>query len=373
MTQQALYDPEKRFKIPEDCLFKDTYDLVLEDKWAFMVVWGVQRTGKSTLALWIPYFFWRRYDPTLTEDELWERVYSSIVFNLSQLIYKLEDPNMLRVWDYKKQHYRIPIIIWDDFGAHSNKAVTQHEVAWDHFKGGFDVLGTQFGVIVATMANPEEPTAQIEHKYTHEVMLPERGLYKYDTVFWQQDYSGWRAKHDKQWQLTQTFQEIPWVRFQPYNDLRTGLADEVIERIKDSMAGRIPLLLRRLNDTDMTTLQELVNEGPMTEYKRKTWFVDEREKTENKLKAHQLATIDRRGTAHYLDITSFGMDVLDAWKKEKGEEADETLQALLDKYKKLKKWKEGQEKKATKLDAMPMGEEEKNENHPNTDVPSSPQ
>ena len=50
---------------------------------------------------------------------------------------------------------------WDDFGAYSNKAVTQYQEAWDHFKGGFDILGTKLGVMVATMVDPLEPTFQI--------------------------------------------------------------------------------------------------------------------------------------------------------------------------------------------------------------------
>lgn len=313
---QAVYVPEKRFVVPEEVrLFKDIYDIVMNDLWAFIVIWGEQRVGKSTLALWCAYFFWRQKEPDLTENELWERVYASCVFNLSQVIYKIEDPSMLRVWDWKAQHNRIPLIIWDDFGAHSNKAVTQHEIAWDHFKGGFDILGTKFGVIVATMTSPEEPTAQIEHKYTHEVIITSRGHYKYDRVIWQQDFRGWQPRHSKDWQQLHSFGEIPWERFKPYNDLRLSLADEVIERIKDSMADRVGTLLKRLTDQDMTTLQELVDNGPFTQYKRNEWFTGDRAKIETRLKAHQLVTVVRRGTAYHLDITSFGFDTLSQYKK----------------------------------------------------------
>jgi len=338
------YNHEKRFVVPEDArLFHDLYDIVMEDKWAFIVVWGQQRVGKSTLALWCAYFLWRLLEPDLTENEIWERVYSSCIFNLSQLIYKIEDQSMARIWDWKAQHKRVPIIIWDDFGAHSNKAVTQHEIAWDHFKGGFDILGTKFGVIIVTMTSPEEPTAQIESKYTHEVVITSRGHYKYDKVTWQQDFSGWKPRHDKDWQQVHTFAEIPWVRFKPYDELRLGLADEVIERIKDAMADRTETLLKRLTENDMITLQELVDCGPFTEYKRREWFMGEKQKTEVRLKAHQLVMVVPIGNQHHLDITSFGFDVLNAWKRQKGEEAEQTLQTLVEKYKKLKKWKEKQE------------------------------
>lgn len=316
----VLYEPEKRFLIPPGAkLFQDMYDIVMTDRWAFIVIWGEQRVGKSTLGLWIPYFLWRLLDKNLLENELWERVYGSCVFNLSQLLYKLKDSAMPRVWDWKAHHKRIPIFLWDDFGAHSNKAVTQHEIAWDHFKGGFDILGTKFGVLVATMTSPEEPTSQIEHKYTHEIVVTSRGHYKYDKVSWQQDFSGWRPRHDKLWQQLHTFAEIPWERFKVYDDLRLGLADEVVERIEDSMADRTPQLLNRLTEGDIAILQELVDMGPFQMRKRAEWFKDEKKKIEIKLKAHQLITTVRRGTQYDIDITRFGLDVLNSWKKKQNE------------------------------------------------------
>ncbi|MGB8780689.1 MAG: hypothetical protein WCD81_08575 [Candidatus Bathyarchaeia archaeon] len=316
VLEQQKYDPTKRFVIPEDCiLFKDVFDTVLEDKWAFMVIWGPQRTGKSTCALWIPYFFWRMKEPDLSENEIWERVYDAIVFNLEQLIYKIQDKTMQRVWDWKARHRRIPIIVWDDFGVSSNKAVTQHLEAWDHFKGSFDALGTEFGVIVATMASPEEPTLQLENKITAEIMVENRGTYKYDKVVWQQDFKGWSPRHSKNWMQTHSFAEIPIERFKPYDDLRLSLAAEAIERIQNSMTQQTPNILKRLNADDIVTLQELVDRGEMTEWKRRDWFKGERKNIEVKLKAHQLVTIVPRGTVHHLDITAYGLDVLNEWKR----------------------------------------------------------
>ncbi len=328
------YDSTKRFKVPTfidkesgsemvERLYKDAFDTVMNDRWMFIVVWGQQRLGKSTLALWIVYFLWRLIDPNLTEDELWERVYDGCVFNLSQLMYKMRSPDSHRVWDYKHRHFRVPIFMWDDFGAHSNKAVTQHEEAWDYFKGGFDVLGTKFGIIVITLTTPEQPTNQIEHKYTHEIVITSRGRYKYDAVEWQQDFRGWSAKHSKSWQQESNFGEIPWSRFSPYDEMRVSLADEVLERIDDAMRSKMPALIKRMSEDDINILKRLRDLGPLNEYQRDQVFGGERKAVLVKLKAHQLVAPVRRKKSFYIDITQFGLDSLEEWEKKKKDDDEE--------------------------------------------------
>jgi hypothetical protein len=327
--KHGKYDPTKRFVVPKDAkLYEDIFNTVMEDKWQFIIVWGEQRTGKSTCALWVPYFFWRMKEPDLSESDIWERVYDSIVFNLEGLIYKLNDKSMVRVWDWKGNHKRIPIIIWDDFGAHSNKSVTQHLPEWDIFKGGFDTLGTQFACIIATMVSPEEPTLQLENKITSEILVETRGVYKYDKVRWQQDFRGWNPRHSKNWQQTHRFAEIPNERFKPYDELRLGLAGEVIERIQSSMTKQTPDILKRLTDFDIKTLEEINLRGEMSLHKRSQWFVGENKNSEVKLKAHQLVTTVLHGTTHHLDLTSFGLDVLNQWKKQRGINVSDNAEAL---------------------------------------------
>lgn len=306
----VYYDSKKRFKVnPAVRIFKDLKETVLEDKWVFIVIWGKQRLGKSTLALWCAYYLWRLLDPTLSEDDLWERVYRSVVFNLSQLLYKIRDPSMDRVWDRKKHHQRIPIFLWDDFGANSNKAITQHDIAWDYFKGGFDVLGTKFGCIIATMTTPEQPTSQIEHKYTAEIVVVDRGVYKYDIVEWHQDYRGWNAKHGKDWQQIHTFKEIPWERFEPYDELRNTLADEVLVNIEDAMSRKIPHILRRTEELDLKILDVIKQEGPTSYDKLILRYGDPAKSAIRRLKAHQLVSVDRRAAHSYYDLTGLGLDV----------------------------------------------------------------
>jgi hypothetical protein len=86
------------------------------------------------------------------------KAYLEAIPNVS--VYELQKGIPERVPTRNGLHMRVPLLIWDDFGAHSNKAKTQHERGWDTFKGAFDTLGTKLGVLLANMVNPTEPTQQ---------------------------------------------------------------------------------------------------------------------------------------------------------------------------------------------------------------------
>ena len=314
---EFIYNPEQRFRVPTFIneqgkkqvysAYQEFYDLIMNDSWATTSCWGKQRRGKSTVALWIAYFLWRMINPNLTEDELWERVYEGIIFNLSQLLYKLDDPKMHRIWDWKHKHFRIPIFTWDDFAVHSNKAITQHQTAWDEFKGSFDSLGIKFGILVFTMVNPDAPTAQLQCKYTHEIFVKKRGEFKYDEVDWEQDYRGTRTRRKKVWKQTIPFFRIPDQRFDPYDEMRNSLADESVQRVKDKMTEGIPFLLKRITESDIAILNTITEYGPIPESKRK----DYDPKSIIRLKSHQLVLPTERKGRHYsLDLTPLGHDVL---------------------------------------------------------------
>ena len=106
-------------------LVKDIWETILEDGWMWIVVWGQPRTGKSTVALKVAYEIYKDWDQAL----------GCVVYNLSQLLYKMKNGEPCRIMTRNKFHNRVPLIIGDDFGAQCNKAKTQHEQAWDIFKG----------------------------------------------------------------------------------------------------------------------------------------------------------------------------------------------------------------------------------------------
>ena len=311
------YDPNKTFKVPTFTnaagqqqiysVYQEMFDIVMNDSWASISLWGKQRRGKSTVALWIAYFLWRLIDPSLSEPELWDRVYDSIIFNLSQILYKIDSPAMHRVWDWKHKHKRIPVFIWDDFSVHSNKAITQHESAFDEFKGAFDALGTDFGVLIYTMVNPDAPTTQLQTKYTHEIFVKERGLFKYDEVDWQQDFYGTNNRRRKKWKQDIPFYRIPDIRFDPYDQQRNQLAAEAKQRVRDKMLDGIPATLKRLTEEDINVLTVINELGPISSDNRAKYDP----KSIIKLKAHQLVLpVARKGNHYSLDLTNLGLEIV---------------------------------------------------------------
>ena len=319
IIQTEIID-EMPFKLPEgkrDTI--DFHDAVINDKWIFGVCWGPQRSGKSTAAMWEAYFLWRKLDPRLTEDELWQRVFECIVFSLSDLLYKVKNKSIPRVWDKKKLHYRIPLIIWDDFGVHSNKAITQHEAAWDEFKGAFDAFGTKLSILLLTMTTPDEPTLQIGQKYTHEIWVYDRGMYKYDRCHWKQNYKGWKSKHSKDWQQILNFMEIPIHRYRIYDEMRMTLADEAIVRVEDAMAQGIPKVLQRTSKAEIKLLGLIKERGPMAYNTIKDNMPKHYKEAIKRCKAHQLIIVDRQPNTSHYNITDFGIDVLNAYRDQAAE------------------------------------------------------
>ena len=290
---------------------RDMWDAILNDEWMWLVVWGVQRGGKTTFAMQLAYTWYKD----------WDKVLQSFVFNLSGLMYKVEKGEPERVPTLNKLHMRVPILIYDDFGAHSNKAETQYDRAWDTFKGGFDVLATRLAVLIATMVDPTEPTYQIMQKYTHEVFIPKRGVYKYDRVLWDQDYKGWKPKRRKEWIETNVFEPVPKDVYQEYDQMRMALVDEVIVRVKDALAeSRVDYIIKRLKPEDIELMQ-LIRDKGMISYER---F---RERNPDALpqkykdalircKARDLIVPIRKKSTYWYDLTDLGLEVLEAIDKQ---------------------------------------------------------
>jgi len=247
----------------------------------------------------------------------WDKVLQSFVFNLGGLLYKINKGEPERIPTINKLHMRVPIILYDDFGGQSNKAETQHDPAWDIFKGGFDVLGTQIAIIMASMVDPAEPTFQLIQKYTHELFVPQRGVYKYDRVIWNQDYKGWRPRRSKDWIETNNFKPVPEDVYKEYDEMRLSLVDEMHQRIQDAIAEtRTEQTLKRLLDADIKLLETIQVRGP-TYYEKIFEEVgpDSRDAL-IRCKARSLIIPIRKESGYYkYDLTDLGYEILDALKK----------------------------------------------------------
>ncbi len=273
------------------------------------VVRGLGRTGKTSLQMQIAHAVYHD----------WDKVLQSFVFNLGGLLYKLDKGEPERIPTTNKLHFRVPLIIYDDFGGQSNKAETQHDPSWDVFKGGFDLLGTQVAVILASMVDPTEPTFQIMQKYTHELFLPQRGVYKYDKVVWNQDYKGWKPRKSKDWIETNNFLPIPRDVYLQYDEMRLSLVEEMKQRIQDAIAeSRSDQIMKRLLDVDIKLLETIQARGP-TYYEKLCEEVGADAKDALiRCKARSLIVPIRKESGYYkYDLTDLGYEILDTLKREK--------------------------------------------------------
>ncbi len=292
---------------------KDIRYAVDHDSWMWVVVWGPPRSGKSTLCLDIAYQIYGD----------WDKVLGSVVFNLSQLIYNIKKGLPERWPTLNLLHDRVPLLIWDDFGAYSNKAITQHDQAWDTFKGAFDTLGTKVAVILANMVSPGAPTQQLQIKFTHELWVYARGKCKYDEVNAQQDYRGWDARSKKTWLQDFDFPEVPKTEFQQYDDMRMSLADEILLKVEDQIVDtHLASLMRKVNPLDVQLLRLIELKGPV--YKQQ--IVEElgEEQARNviiRTKARQLINPIRVGVNYYrYDYTDLGVQLLRAIEQKEEKE-----------------------------------------------------
>jgi len=282
---------------------KDMWAAILEDSWMWMVVWGKPRCGKSTVQMQLAYEVYKD----------WDHVLQSFVYNLAGILYRLDNGIPCRIMTRNQFHNRVPVILADDFGAQANKAKTQHEPAWDIFKGAFDTLATQVAIIIASMGTPTALTQQIQEKYTHEIFVRDKGIAKYDVVDWQQNYRGWQPRQDKDWIETFDFYQVPTSVYKEYDEMRISLVDELKQLIKDKMAETEVLsTMRRMQDIDFEFLQKLYNTGGVS----KDWMNKEENKDYKialtRCKARSLAIPLRKGTAYWYDITDLGLEVLNA-------------------------------------------------------------
>ncbi len=276
-------------------LFRDIKDAILSDGYLWIVVHGPPRSSKSTLALHAAYYIYKD----------WQKVLDSIVFNLSTLMQRIEAGKPERWPTVNKMHFRVPLLVYDDFGVHSNKADTQHSNAWDIFKGGFDCIGTELGILLATMVNAEEATSQLQNKYNAEVTVTSKGNYKYDKVEWLQDYRGFRTKMKKTWIENGTFDPIPTEWYLKYDSMRRDLTKEVFVRIKDALSyDNMDFLLRMMKPEDEQFLRLIDQKGP-TKYDKSYEDIITRCRSRN-----LIVSVSQAGGHTKYDLSQLGKDVL---------------------------------------------------------------
>ena len=283
-------------------LFQDIKNAIYDDGYLWIVIRGPPRSSKSTLALHAGYFIYKD----------WDKVLESIVFNLSSLMQRIETGKPCRWPTTNGLHSRVPLIIYDDFGVHSNKADTQHSGAWDIFKGGFDCIGTELGVLLATMVNAEEATSQLQNKYNVEVTVNTKGHYKYDKVEWLQDFKGFRTRMKKTWIENGQFEPIPKDTYKKYDEMRMELTKEVFIRIKDALSyDNMDFLLRMIKPEDEQFLRLIDQKGPVCYEKATNQLGEQAKNTITRCKARNLIISLNTGNGNNkYEISQLGKDLL---------------------------------------------------------------
>lgn len=287
-------------------LFKDVSEAIFDDGYLWIVIHGPPRSSKSTLALHLANHVYQD----------WDKVLDCIVFNLTTLMQRIQNGKPDRWPTRNKLHNRVPILIYDDFGVHSNKADTQHSMAWDIFKGGFDCIGTELGILLATMVNAEEATSQLQNKYNAEITVKSKGNYKYDKVEWMQDFRGFRTKMKKTWIENGTFDPIPEDIYRIYDEKRKELTKEVFVRIQDALsADSLDYVLRMLKPEDVQLLRLLDTRGPTRSDTAANELGDSLKHVITRCRARNLIISlgsRTRNTRATYDLSQLGKDVLDA-------------------------------------------------------------
>jgi hypothetical protein len=288
-------------------LFRDLRSIILDDGYMFGCVHGPPRSSKSTIALWAGF--------SVYED--WNKVLQATVFNLPSVIQRMEDGKPERWPTVNGYHSRVPLLIWDDFGVHGNKADTQHSTAWDVFKGGFDCLGTSIGALLCTMVDAGEATAQLQGKYTHEVTVNKKGHYKYDRVHWQQDFRGFRTIMKKEWIEDGSFDPIPKNVYLEYDEARRDLTKQVFVRLKDALSqDTVSQLLKIITPPDIKLLRLIQRKGPAHHKMVQTELGEDYKDTVTRCKARSLVIPIDYGKENYkLELSSIGIDILAALDK----------------------------------------------------------
>lgn len=307
-----IHIPSKAELATKSVLYQNLWDAILEDKWMWIVCWGKPRTGKTTIQL--------RCGFEIYQD--WDLVLQAIVFNLDGMLYKMRKGEPCRLLTLNQLHWRVPILFPDDFGAQCNKAKTQHEPAWDIFKGAFDTLGTKVAILMASMGNPSGATQQIQEKYTHEIYVDRRGHAKFDVVDWQQNYAGWQSLQNKHWLEEAEFENVPKDVYKEYDEMRLGLVDELFQQIDDAqIENEGPKIFRRFTIEDVHFLELVQSKGQISN----DWI----NKPENykwkevlrRCRSRGVITPVRHGKTYWYDITDFGYNMLDMIRQKQTEGA----------------------------------------------------
>lgn len=302
-------------------IIQDCWTAITEDGWMWICDQGIKRLGKTTVAGDIAFALYKSRG--CTEEEAWHKVLKSFVFDLSQVMYNVEN-GIPELWPTKQGfNKRIPIMIWDDMAAHFNKAIMRDNKAADAFKGYFHTMGTDVAVLIGTMEQGDDITKQLKAKYTHEIWLDEEHprQYKYDKAKWQQNFKGWDPKIQKKWREEwNVFYPWPdWV-YKQYNEQRRDLAHELRQVVLDAITIHdTPNVMQLLeaNPEDKDALLFLLDNGMTSRDVIERRYKDDYAKVLRRLKSRKLLLPIPQQNYYSYELTEFGLSIAQKLRKQR--------------------------------------------------------
>jgi hypothetical protein len=142
----SVYGGQVFLSRPAEYTIYDVIDLTLStDSFQAFAVWGFRSAGKSTCALWLGHYIFRKLYPDESEDEIWNMVLDHTIFNIREfdmVVKRYEE----EFWDeklgfkgYYDHRYRVPWIYWDDAGLHGSRYYW-YETSMKHFASLLDII-----------------------------------------------------------------------------------------------------------------------------------------------------------------------------------------------------------------------------------------
>jgi len=301
-------------------ILKDIHEAIYGDGWMFICIWGKPGSGKTNLAMQLAQAHYKDYDKTL----------GCIVFQINQFIHNLKYqlPCSEETTTVIK-HRRVPVTIWDDIGAHGNKASKRDDKEFDIFKGAIDTLRTKAAVVIITCNHPSALTEQIRSKITHEIVLQGKvenfiGKAKYDVARWLPDYYGHRSIIRKSYRSKFKFdvRKVPVEKYTEYNALRENLVDELFQSMLDKAEETsLNRIVSKMTEEDFELLHYIFiarQKGDLG-IPRKRFYDTYKEYQPNLLKATTrslVVSVRKQGTdQYYYQLTDFGIMAFNAYDK----------------------------------------------------------
>ena len=196
-----------------------------EDDFIFLPIWGKNRTGKSSMALWQLYYVYGDWDVAL-----------------EHVIYTLPDLMQL-AYTARMEKREIPLVVGDDIAVHMGKRTKSFDLVFKGFSEMFDAIATLIHAFLVTLIRPDSIVPALRERYFGEVVVGPRGFFNYVSYDWRLAYylpaQPWFVKV---WIESGSFTEIPREIYEKYKVERMRLLDIKLAEVQGLMYdSKMPL------------------------------------------------------------------------------------------------------------------------------------